>query len=322
MAACNSPRVKALFPARLSSALLPALLALACSKERTAATTAVTSASVVAAPSLPTSGCGKPPGKAGERRLRVGERTGLMTISLPRAYDPQRRYPLGFAFHGRNRDHVDCQRIDCAGVQSVMGERAVLVYLRSLREPDSSRESGWEWPTERDDNTRFFEAAWAQVESELCIDSQRVFLTGTSSGGAFANWLGCLHGEKLLAIAPVSGGWPAPSTCPGAPAALVIHGIDDPHVPPERGSLARDSYRERSRCAADMQPALDALHAKVRKARDASPSVETVECVDYRGCAERSPLRWCEHSYGGYDGSTHGWPPVGGQLVWDFVSKL
>ena len=27
-------------------------------------------------------------------------------------------------------------------------------------------------------------------------------------------------------------------------------------------------------------------------------------------------------SYGGYDGSTHGWPPVGGQLIWDFVKGL
>lgn len=267
-------------------------------------------------------GCGKPPSAIGERRLQVGNRTGLFVLSIPSHYDPARRYPLGFAFHGRNRNHLNCQQTDCTGVQSVMGEQAVLVYPQSMREPLDRSDSGWEWPTELDDNVRFFDAVLAQVESELCIDERRIFLTGSSSGGTFANLLGCRYGDRLLAIAPVSGGWSDVGECRGSPAALVMHGIDDPHVPIARGFLARASYAERASCSATTTPIQEAMHDEVRKARDASPSVEVAKCVDYLGCAAGHPLRWCEHSYGGYDGSTHGWPPVGGQLVWDFVSRL
>jgi hypothetical protein len=49
--------------------------------------------------------------------------------------------------------------------------------------------------------------------------------------------------------------------------------------------------------------------------------VEDVGCVDYQGCSA-APVRWCEHSYGGYDNSTHGWPPVGGELFWEFAQGL
>jgi len=271
---------------------------------------------------VPARGCGKPHGAVGERRLKVGGRTGLFIVSVPSSYDASHHYPLGFAFHGRNRNHVNCQQGDCAGVQSVMGEHAVLVYPQSLREPLDREDGGWEWPTERDDNARFVEAVWSQVQDEFCVDDERTFLAGSSSGGAFAHWLACLHGDRLLAVAAVSGGWPDATTCTGTPAALVLHGIDDPHVPIARGILARESYQQRSGCSASTAPNLDGMHAEVRKARDATPKVETAECVDYQGCAAHQPVRWCEHSYGGYDGSTHGWPPVGGQLIWDFVSKL
>ena len=266
-------------------------------------------------------GCGKPAGAVGERQLTVGTQTGLYIVSLPKSYDAARPYPLGFAFHGRTRNHKDCQEHDCVGFQDVMGEEAVLVYMQSLREP-SDTDSGWERPAERADNLQFFELVRAQIEADYCVDERRVFLAGTSSGGNFANLLGCIHGEQFLAVAPVSGSLKDPPTCQGAPAALVIHGIDDSHITIDRGEAARESYRVRSGCAATTTPPLASMHAKVRSARDQKPSVETLACVDYDGCNQASPLRWCEHSYGGWDGSTHGWPPVGGQLIWDFVKSL
>ena len=126
--------------------------------------------------------------------------------------------------------------------------------------------------------------------------------------------------------------WPTPTLgcssapesqgCKGAPAADVIHGIDDPHVPFAAGEMARDNYLKRAGCTSTTTPLLADMHAEIRKDRDAKPSIEAAKCVDYQGCAAGSPVRWCEHSYGGYDGSTHGWPPVGGQMIWDFVKAL
>ncbi len=264
-------------------------------------------------------GCGKPAGAVGERRLQVGERTGLFIVSLPKDYDSQRAYPLMLALHGRNRNHVDCQQTDCAGAQSELGERAVLVYPQSLREPLDAEKSGWEHPEERAVNAPYLEALWAEVEAEFCIDQKRVVLAGASSGGTFAHLLACRHGDRLQAVATVAGGFPEPEECRGAPAALLIHGIDDPHVPLARGELSRQAYLARSGCEPTSVPPLADMHAAIRAARDAG--TEEARCVDYTGCKDGSALRWCEHSYGGYDGSTHGWPPVGGQLIRDFSSR-
>ena len=251
----------------------------------------------------------------------MGTQTGFYIVSLPKSYDAAKPYPLGFAFHGRSRNHKDCQEHDCAGFQDVIGEQAVLVYMQSLRELGDG-DSGWERPAERAGNLQFFELVRAQVEADYCVDERRVFLAGTSSGGNFANLLGCIHGDEFLAIAPVSGALKDPPLCQGAPAALVIHGIDDSHISIDKGEAARENYRLRSGCTVTTTPALGDMHAQVRAARDQKPSVETLACVDYAGCKPTSPLRWCEHSYGGWDGSTHGWPPSGGQVIWDFVRSV
>jgi hypothetical protein len=115
---------------------------------------------------------------------------------------------------------------------------------------------------------------------------------------------------------------PERDDCRGRPAALVVHGIDDPHVTFASGENARDFYLQRNGCSSNTTPDLAGMHAQIRAARDAEPTQETSACVDYQGCDAGSPVRWCEHSYGGYDGSTHGWPPNGGQLIRDFLEDL
>ncbi|RYZ04849.1 MAG: hypothetical protein EOO73_21980 [Myxococcales bacterium] len=277
----------------------------------------------VAAPvdsSSRSAGCGRPYVAPGEQRLQVGERTGQYLVSLPTDYDEKRAYPLVFALHGRNRNHRDCQQTDCTGIQSELGGKAVLVYPQSLREPLDAPSSGWEHPDERDDNLAFFDALWASIEAGYCIDRERIVLAGSSSGGTFVHSLGCRYGERLQAIATVAGGFPEPEACRGAPAAILIHGIDDHHVPIARGELSREAYVTRSGCQPSVAAPLADLRAAMRQARDAK--LEEASCVDIAGCRAGSPLRWCEHSYGGYDGSTHGWPPVGGELIARFLSEL
>jgi poly(3-hydroxybutyrate) depolymerase len=267
-------------------------------------------------------GCNQAPGVTGERKMPVKTRTGLYIVSLPAEYDKIKPYPLGFAFHGRNRNHENCQESDCAGFQSVMKDEAVLVYMQSLREPLDAETSGWESAAEREDNAKFFELVLAELKANYCVDERRVFAAGTSSGASFSNLLGCRYGDQLLALAPVAGGLPESKDCKGAPAAVVIHGIDDPQVPLTAGEAALHNHVARAKCADSTVPPLANMHAEIRAKRDAKPSVEDAKCVDYQGCAAASPIRWCEHSYGGYDGSTHGWPAVGGRLIWDFVKGL
>jgi polyhydroxybutyrate depolymerase len=254
-------------------------------------------------------GCGMAAPASGLLNIDVMGNAGEYVLSIPPSYDPNVPYPLGFAFHGRGRTGPNCHDGDCAGFQSTMENDAVLVYMTSLGG------DGWEGDTEREINVAFFEALLAELEDTLCIDTSRVFVAGTSSGAHFTNILGCRFGDVLLAIAPVAGYLPE-MDCVGEPAALVIHGVYDSHVPFSEGEAARDFWRMRAGCSEETVPTIAEVHAMV------TATMETHGCAAYQGCTPSNQVTWCEHSEGGYDGSTHGWPLFGGQAIWDFVQSL
>jgi poly(3-hydroxybutyrate) depolymerase len=242
--------------------------------------------------------------------IEVEGQMGQYLVSIPPGYDPETPYPLGFAFHGRNRTGPNCHDGDCAGFQEVMEDDAVLVYMTAL-----GGMLGWEGDGERELNVAFFEAVLAEISATTCIDESRIFAAGTSSGAHFTNILGCRFGDILLAIAPVAGYLPE-TECVDSVAALVIHGIDDYHVPFDNGEEARDFWRTRNGCSDQTEPPISDVHAMV-VATD-----ESHACATYQGCDPGLPVVWCEHSEGGYDGSTHGWPLFGGQQIWDFVQSI
>lgn len=255
-------------------------------------------------------GCGRVSPATGELTLTVGADTLQYIVSIPSSYDPSHPYPLGFGLHGANRTHTNCHDGDCAGFQRVMEDEAILVYTRSVS-------AGWQDSNDvRDRNLALFTAVLDTMLASYCVEVGRVFVAGTSSGATFSNILGCAMGDRIRAVIPVAGGLPARTACVGKPAALVIHGVDDPHVLFEYGVNARDAYRIENGCDAETDPVIADLHGRVVANR------ESHECADYRGCDPGLPVRWCEHSEGGYDGSTHGWPLFGGAAIWDFVSAL
>lgn len=254
-------------------------------------------------------GCGMTPA-AGDLEIVVQGQMGQYIVSLPPTYDPQTPYPLGFAFHGRGRTGPNCHDGDCAGFQTAMENDAVLVYMTSLGG------DGWEGDGERELNVEFFQKVLADLVTHACIDESRVFVAGTSSGAHFVNILGCRFGDRLLAIAPVAGYLPEKDNCVDKVAALVIHGFKDPHVPLSAGEEARDFWRTRNGCSDQTAPTIAEVHA----AAEATP--ESHSSAVYQGCEPGLPVVWTEHSEGGYDDSTHGWPLFGGQAIWEFVQNL
>ncbi|MGE0786527.1 MAG: PHB depolymerase family esterase [Sandaracinaceae bacterium] len=255
-------------------------------------------------------GCGNASPLTGARTVDVMGMTGDYLVSLPSDYDPTQPYPLGFGFHGAGRTHENCHDGDCAGFQAAMGERAILVYIKSFTD-------AWPWPMDvREQNVALFEAVLDVVRGDYCVDEGRMFVAGTSSGASFSNVLGCRFGDRLLATAPVAGSMPETTGCTGPIAALVIHGVDDYHVPFVDGEAARDFYLDMNGCTHMPSVPIAELHDRVVMTR------ESHECADYMGCPAGASVRWCEHSEGGYDGSTHGWPSFGGDEIWSFVSGL
>jgi polyhydroxybutyrate depolymerase len=54
-------------------------------------------------------------------------------------------------------------------------------------------------------DTAFLAALISRLERDLCIDGNRIYATGMSNGAGMTTTLGCEIGDRLAAIAPVSG---------------------------------------------------------------------------------------------------------------------
>jgi poly(3-hydroxybutyrate) depolymerase len=231
-------------------------------------------------------------------------------IRVPAAYDPATAYPLVFGFHGAGLKASDCQGGNCAGVVRVMGEKALLVFMQSFG-------GNWEGAANREKNVTQFSDALKYMRDNFCVDEGRIAAVGSSSGATFSNILGCRFGDILRTVSPVAGSVPEKTNCKGTPPTIVIQGVSDNFA---GGQGARDWYAMRNGCGPDTTPPMAAEIAKVQAARAASPRMEIHACSSYTTCTA-APVRFCAHSVGGYDGSTHGWPPIGGQLIWDFLME-
>jgi polyhydroxybutyrate depolymerase len=249
-----------------------------------------------ATPSGASRGCGATNPPRGVQTLALGGRTGEYVVSLPSSYDPAAALPLIFAFHGRGRWRVDLGHSDWSGFEQALAERALIVYPRSQGE-------GWDRPSELAPSLELFDALFARVLEGYCVDSARVFAVGHSSGGYFANILGCRRGSALRGVALVAAAAEEQIGCAAPMAALVIHGREDTLVPPSRGWSERDYYLFRNGCGRQSVPGAIA------------------ECVDYRGCAPELPVTWCEHGEPEYDGTNHGWPSFASRAVAHFVAS-
>lgn len=245
----------------------------------------------------PSSGCGALILIAsGEQSLEVDGATRTYVLDVPPAYDGTTPFPLVFAFHGATTSGALFRSSFYGNLLSAMGEEAIVVHPDALGDP-----SAW-------DNTAdipFFDALLESLESSLCVDDARVFATGHSSGGFFTNTLGCQRGDVLRAIAPVSAGGPfrfagaaGGNGCTGEVAVWLAHAENDEVVAFDNGVASRDRWREENGCG------------------DTTAPVEPAPCVEYAGCAEGLPVRWCVY------GDGHDWPDFGPEGIWGFFQTL
>jgi polyhydroxybutyrate depolymerase len=86
------------------------------------------------------------------------------------------------------------------------GADAILVYRNPLGD-------ALMWSVPRD--MPLFEMLLAQTLARYCVDQRRVFAAGHGIGGYFASALGCVHADKLRAVAACTPGVPPGSMCPG-----------------------------------------------------------------------------------------------------------
>jgi polyhydroxybutyrate depolymerase len=251
-------------------------------------------------PTLPagSAGCGRQNPPSGAASLNIRGAQADYVVTLPNGYDAATPVPLIFAFHGRGRTHVQLQTVDASGIQTELGSRAVMVYMKS------QGGTGWNFAAEVPPSIEFFDTLYPQVLSTYCVDTARVFAVGHSSGAYFADILACRYGARFRGVGDVAGALQE-TACAGEPVAgIFIHGVRDTVVPNAGGRAVRDQFIALDGCRATSQPA------------SISP------CVAYDGCQSGFPVQWCEHNEATYDNTNHGWPSFASRAISQFLFSL
>lgn len=246
---------------------------------------------------VPSAGCGEDQGlSSGEHTISVGRGERTYVLSVPRDYDRDQPHRVVFAFHGVGSDAEQAQRT--FGLEQATGGRAVLVYPQAIGQTDS-KSWGTSGPA-ADDDLAMFDHIVGELGQNLCIDQNHIFATGQSTGGFFANTLGCARGKVLRGIAPVGGGGPFVDCDDGRVAAFLIGAQDDRLVASAAVESSRDHWLRESGCTG---------YSVAR-----GPSL----CVDYAACAvEDHPVRFCLEQTGDQT-----WPAYAGSEIWKFFEDL
>lgn len=160
------------------------------------------------------------------------------------------------------------------------------------------------------DDAAFVDAILARLGAEACIDTSRIYATGFSAGAAFSVSLSCERPGLLAAVAG-SGGTNLALPCPDGPPvdALVLHGNEDPIVPPagQTGALPPAgisvddvvaSFAARGACGDDT----------------ATPVRPTVELRRFSGCVPGGEVASLSFTGG------HTWPGKDGLLFAGLVT--
>jgi len=148
-------------------------------------------------------------------------------VAVPQAYDASKTHALVFGFHGSGGDREQLRRY--MNVELPANGEAIFIYPSGLPQRDGGVA---EWNLSQDSpDLVLVDKLLEQYSGELCVDRQRVFVTGHSFGGCMSNAVGCFRGGVVRAIAPVAGCGPSRNaTCVGQVAVLQIHSPKDTQV--------------------------------------------------------------------------------------------
>lgn len=238
-----------------------------------------------APPSTRSPGCGKTVSVLGlspKRMLVAAGKTREYYTSFPSGYDPQLPYPVVFVLHGATDVHPETQR-DWFPVEKHTPP-AIFVYPQALvrTRPDGTGDAVTRWDLDGDDDLAFVDAVLVTLESEACVAHDRAFATGFSSGGNFAQQLGCKRQRAFRAIAPVSGPGPFAKTCDGPVAVWMTHDVDDQALPISGARTSRDFWIRQNGCQKTLLQEPEA------------------ECKRATGCPAEAPVIACESSGQGH----------------------
>lgn len=168
-------------------------------------------------------------------------------------------------------------------LESFLGDSAVIVYPDAVVRRIWADQFATHWGKFED--LPFFDALVSTMRSAYCIDDSRVFAVGWSSGGYFANQLGCARSPVLRAVASLSGGGPEEIACDRAMPVFLYHDRDDSKVTYATGRASLRAWTRTNGCA-----------DRIRRWGETG-------CVTFSSCGDSSTqaqVVWCETEHQGH----------------------
>jgi polyhydroxybutyrate depolymerase len=234
-------------------------------------------------------------------------------VRLPADYDPAKAYPLSIG--GGGCGNTDGTSGNSGGLSALPNgqKEAIQIGLNYMYPNNAGACFADDFVNTPD--LPYFDSLLAQVEQSYCVDRDRVFVDGFSSGAWETYLLGCARAGVVRGIGTAEGGLRmARPACSGVPvAAILVAGLQDtenpigPLMPPGKndslGSApARDDILKRNGCTGTTTAPWDPQYPA---------------CVKYTGCPAAYPVVWCAIDAGHTDGAD-----ISRTGFWKFWSAL
>ncbi len=244
-------------------------------------------------------GCGVPQTANSQRQLTWSVNEGGVAVvrgaylAIPVRYDPTRRYPQLFAFHGCSYTG-QTYRADAAGpnIEAEGGEGIVSLYPDGLAEPTCvpTNATGWTL-TSNSHDIAFFDSMRYAMRAQVCFDESQLLVDGRSMGGGLVQVLSVTRPSYIARFMSVSTA-AAPPFAPIIPVVMQQgHNADDATVPVATARAIRDQRIIANGCTNPVT------------------SIFNSNCTTYT--CTGAPYEYCEWPTGGHTPNT-----ANAQLAW------
>jgi polyhydroxybutyrate depolymerase len=257
--------------------------------------------------------------------LQFGGLTRFFRVHVPPSYNPTLGAPIVLNFHGFSEPN-DAQILLSNMDPHADAHGYIVVYPAGtglLPSWNAGACCGDAMNAHLDD-IGFIRAMISRLETDLCVDTHRIYATGFSNGGMISHRIACEMSDVVAAVAPVSGTLETMPCNPSRPMPIMqFHGTSDLLVPfGGNPSLAMppvvdmmQTWAERDGCALETQNMY---------------LVGDSRCGRYPSCAGGAEVILCT-----IDGGGHTWPgglpiPELGKtsididataMMWDFFTR-
>lgn len=255
----------------------------------------------------PSAGCAKQSAQVTIPNSRVG---------VPEGYTGKDPVPVVIAIHAAGNDNSSMEN---TFKSSDLAKKYLMVYPNSTSATTANK-TGWNMQA---DKNRYLEIQ-AAISSQACVDENRVYATGHSSGAQFIVQLLCSGDGAFDAVAPVASSVACQQWKNGPVPALIIHGVQDEertkyNLNDGDGKKDLQPYLTSNQCQMTSTP-FDPELSRCSNVNGVNNKPFDDGCVEFSGCSVKT--RWCNHNDPQYGTTNHGIPCFGVRAIYDFFESL